>query len=392
MADKLHPGETICLQENDGNYVARVDVPNIRADSRRLSSFTVPFVVAAGVSALYALALAGSAGARPPECSQSGATVTCTFSTAGEDTFAVPANVSSVRVVANGGGGGASLGAGGGSGAQVTSELSLTPGSNLFVEVGIGGGPAGPGFSGGGGGESDVRTCTISDATCLATGTAQDPRLVVTGGGGGAGAAGSGGGGGAGTATCNPGGNGSGGNVGGGGNGGGCTSGGTGGAGGAAGGQPGGTGTASTGGAAGDSGNGGGGGGAGFWGGGGGGGGGHAPGNGGGGGGGSSFGPTGSVFTTATTGPAVTISYVLTASDLAGILVSDSAGKGPGKALANKAAAIQAAVGPPQTATACAGIADYLGLVNAQTGKHLSASDATTLTNDAHNLALALGC
>jgi hypothetical protein len=115
--------------------------------------------------------------------------------------------------------------------------------------------------------------------------------------------------------------------------------------------------------------------------------------NGGGGGGGSSFGPTGSVFTTATTGPAVTISYALTASDLAGILVSDSAGKGPGKALPDKAAAIQAALdaSPRQAAPACAGIADYLGLY-AQTGKHLSASDATRLTNDANNLALALGC
>jgi hypothetical protein len=100
------------------------------------------------------------------------------------------------------------------------------------------------------------------------------------------------------------------------------------------------------------------------------------------------------VFTTATTGASVTISYTVPASTLAAILVADSAGEGPGHALADKAAAIQAEVNasPPQTATACAGITDYLGLVNAQTGKHLSASDATTLTNDANNLAAALGC
>src|SRR5262249_31061579 len=107
--------------------------------------------------------------------------------------------------------------------------------------------------------------------------------------------------------------------------------------------------------------------------------------NGGGGGGGSSFGPTGSVFATATTAASGTISYTLTASDLAATLVSDSNGKAPGEALADKAAAIQAAVNAGQTATACAGITNYLGLVKGQTGKKLSASDATTLRNDANN-------
>jgi hypothetical protein len=77
---------------------------------------------------------------------------------------------------------------------------------------------------------------------------------------------------------------------------------------------------------------------------------------------------------------------------LAKQLVSDSAGKGPGHALADKAAAIQAAVNGGQTAIACAGITDYLGLVNANSGEHLSASDAATLTSDANNLAVALRC
>jgi len=67
---------------------------------------------------------------------------------------------------------------------------------------------------------------------------------------------------------------------------------------------------------------------------------------------------------TDTTGtPSVAISYTLSTSDLAATLVSDSTGKGPGHALANKAVAIQAAVNAGQTATACAGITDYLGLV-----------------------------
>jgi hypothetical protein len=98
------------------------------------------------------------------------------------------------------------------------------------------------------------------------------------------------------------------------------------------------------------------------------------------------------VFATATTAASVAISYTLTASDLAATLVSDSTGVAPGTALADKAAAIQAAVNAGQTAIACADITDYLGLVKAQTGKKLSASDSTTLTNDANNVATALGC
>jgi hypothetical protein len=88
------------------------------------------------------------------------------------------------------------------------------------------------------------------------------------------------------------------------------------------------------------------------------------------------------------------VTAVESASGLAANLVTDSTGIGPGKALENKATAIQAAVNatPPQTATACAGITDYLGLVNAQTGKKLSAGQTTQLTTDADKLATALGC
>jgi len=88
----------------------------------------------------------------------------------------------------------------------------------------------------------------------------------------------------------------------------------------------------------------------------------------------------------------VTISYMLSASDLAAKLVSDSAGKGPGTALANEATAIQTAVNAGNKVTACAGITDYLGLVNAQNGKKLSPADAATLTSDARALFATLGC
>jgi len=105
------------------------------------------------------------------------------------------------------------------------------------------------------------------------------------------------------------------------------------------------------------------------------------------------------VTATDTTGASGNASFTWTvspppASALAATLVSDSTGKGPGKALQNKAAAIEAAVNanPPQTATACADITDYLDLVKAQTNKKLTEAQANQLTTDANNLAAALGC
>ena len=67
-------------------------------------------------------------------------------------------------------------------------------------------------------------------------------------------------------------------------------------------------------------------------------------------------------------------------------------GNGPGKALANKATAIQTAVNAGNKATACAGVTYYLGLVRAQTGKKLTPEQANQLTTDATDLADALGC
>ena len=77
-----------------------------------------------------------------------------------------------MNVVAAGGAGGTSGFVGqGGAGAQVTGDVAVTPGATLFVEVGVGGAP--PYFNGfgGGGGESDVRTCSVNDATCPVLGT-----------------------------------------------------------------------------------------------------------------------------------------------------------------------------------------------------------------------------
>ncbi len=88
----------------------------------------------------------------------------------------------------------------------------------------------------------------------------------------------------------------------------------------------------------------------------------------------------------------VTITYALHTATLAQTLLTDSAGKGPGKALRSKAAAIQTAVLAGQVSDARVDIPDYLGLVSTQTGKQLKDADAATLTADARNLAAALGC
>jgi hypothetical protein len=116
--------------------------------------------------------------------------VVCTFTYTGhEETFTVPAGISSVQIDAVGAPGGGSAG---GLGGTASGSVAVTPGETLFVDVGGvgttmaggfngGGDPdtnASTGGAGGGGGASDVRTVSGS----------LDTRLVVAGGGGGSGA------------------------------------------------------------------------------------------------------------------------------------------------------------------------------------------------------------
>lgn len=125
--------------------------------------------------------------------SAAAATRTFTF-TGAEQTFTVPAGVSTVHVLAIGAEGGKS-GAQGGAAAEVQGDLTVKPGQVLYVEVGGqggGGGAAGNpgGFNGGGegagggGGASDIRTNPLSE------GLLPDTRLIVAAGGGGAGSSG----------------------------------------------------------------------------------------------------------------------------------------------------------------------------------------------------------
>jgi hypothetical protein len=143
----------------------------------------------AGAAACAALTL-GVLVALVGASAASAETVSETFkSTGAEQTFTVPAGVTSVHVVATGAAGGAAGGGAlGGRGAVVSGDVVVAPGP-LYVEVGSTGfngggaiqGSGGIGEGGNGGGASDVRTTKRSEPTTL------ESRLLVAAGGGGGG-------------------------------------------------------------------------------------------------------------------------------------------------------------------------------------------------------------
>jgi Glycine rich protein/Putative Ig domain len=145
------------------------------------------------------LVLVGSAAAvRVSPCIQVGSTEHCSYSPTGtEQALAVPAGVTEVTISAVGAPGltpDPNYGGQGGLGGTASAQVSVTPGSTLYVEVGRGGTYGAGGWNGGGGGESggggasDVRTVSCA-ATCANGGGASSlaSRLVVAGGGGGGG-------------------------------------------------------------------------------------------------------------------------------------------------------------------------------------------------------------
>ena len=162
---------------------------------RRVSALLASTVTVAGLGvsgltwAVPAQAASAAVAALPSQCTQSGSTDTCTFTTKGETEFTVPQNVSSIAVTTVGGHGGTSLsGTPGGLAAVASGTVAVTTGENLFLEVNISGGTAGRDNGivdgGAGGGESDIRTC--GTAACSA-GDSIASRLIVAGGGGGGG-------------------------------------------------------------------------------------------------------------------------------------------------------------------------------------------------------------
>ena len=174
--------------------------------SRHRGWRALAFAVAVGLSALSALALAGSAAALPSNCTPSGNTVACTFAyTGGAQTWTVPAGVTNATFDVQGAQGGdvdtnpGVIYTTGGPGGEATADLPLSPDATVMVLVGGQGGsslgcgdgvPGAGGFNGGapagdtgpsscpgggGGGASDVRI----------GGSALSDRALVAGGGGG---------------------------------------------------------------------------------------------------------------------------------------------------------------------------------------------------------------
>ena len=160
---------------------------------------------AAATVAVSAAVLACLAG--PGSASTDAGTAVFSY-TGGEQFYTVPAGVTVVRIAAIGGTGatGSSSSAGaapGGAADQVQGDLPVTPGEQLFVEVG--GSPGQPGAGGfngggdsrngggGGGGASDVRTCSRGASICPAANDTLTTRLLVAAGGGGGGSEGLGG-------------------------------------------------------------------------------------------------------------------------------------------------------------------------------------------------------
>src|SRR5580704_6575737 len=164
-------------QQQGGLFVGKTSSYDLVRPGRRR---VMALITGAGITAAMAVGVPAAASAAtaapmdlPIGCTQSGATVTCTFpGTNVEQTFIVPADVSAVDITATGAWGGHSSAAGG-DGVGAASDPLTDPQAS-------------------GGGASDVRTVSggvdpATDALSLAS------RLIVGGGGGGAAGCGAGG-------------------------------------------------------------------------------------------------------------------------------------------------------------------------------------------------------
>jgi hypothetical protein len=146
---------------------------------------TAPLIAAAALAVALTAGAATATAALPNNgtgtCVAGATTITCTYS-GGSSTFTVPAYVSSLDLVVQGGAGGQSLSRFGGTGALVTvTAMAVASNSVLHLTVGQGGQGmvAFSGKGGGGGGSSQVDdTATI---------TVAGGHTIIAGGGGGGG-------------------------------------------------------------------------------------------------------------------------------------------------------------------------------------------------------------
>ena len=135
-----------------------------RAPGTRASRVLGLFGALLGLGAVWSLAASPPASAATP--------VTVPFTVPGQQTFAVPAAVTSLRITAQGAGGGAGIDSGtsGGVGSQVTGTLAVTPGEILTVVVGQSGADGTVTCSGGGGGGSGGVAAGGNGGGCGVTG------------------------------------------------------------------------------------------------------------------------------------------------------------------------------------------------------------------------------
>lgn len=152
--------------------------------------------VAGGAMVVVLGSAAGIAAAAPtPGCDQSGATVTCTFSSPGTVPWLVPAGVSAATFTvdgAAGAGGPGGLGGAGGLGGQVSATLTaLTPGDVFTLSVGGAGDPLGDGGVNGGGSGGVGDGVSGGGGGGLSSVTLGSELELLAGGGGGGGPAGS---------------------------------------------------------------------------------------------------------------------------------------------------------------------------------------------------------
>ena len=157
------------------------------------------------VASIVSMLLAGAAAALPTNCTQSGATVTCTFTASGAaQAFTPPVGVSPITVTLTGASGGAGgqfngVGGSGGLGAAVSGSVAVVGGQPLTVYVAemgqagsfsssTGTGGFGYGDGGGGGGRAEQRLRIRRRwGRCLRCSRGTTPLAVAAGGGGGGG-------------------------------------------------------------------------------------------------------------------------------------------------------------------------------------------------------------
>ncbi|MDI6788540.1 MAG: glycine-rich protein, partial [Planctomycetota bacterium] len=186
-------GTEITAQVTGSGYLINLSPNNL--STIRLE--VTPVSAAAG-SFLETLVTASSSNAPSKKDTVKARTTMAFDYTGSQQTWVVPAGVTSITVdVLGAKGGNGSSGGVGGNGARVQTTLSVTPGQTLYIYVGgqssnasggyngggTGGNLGGSSYAGGGGGASDIR----QGGTILAN------RVVVAGGGGGGGGAQSGG-------------------------------------------------------------------------------------------------------------------------------------------------------------------------------------------------------